>query len=381
MDHKADWSAYLIKTTTGQIGPQLDIDGTTWAIPLNGIETLSTIVKKISLPKNLDLNYWMAPWWSGVLLMWRDVPIFAGPIISRPLEDFNNIKLDCSGIRYILTDRYVSKEFADWSQLAGSTIAYSGVSLGTIAKYVVQASLAKAGGGLPIAYPIPDQSGPNDADHQRTYNGFDLQNISCDAILTKLSNVVDGPDIMFKPRLIDDSRMVWDLWTGTAGQPRIAQTDLHVWDTDATKGQVADLSIVSTGSYMVDRVYSIGNGQDVGTLITVSEDLNKLAEGYPLLESVIAISKSSDPKVVKAHGDGVLAANSDMLREITLTVKSTGVYPLGSYWAGDAMDVYTKGWITFKDGRHRCRLLNMSGDLSAASNVKLSLQPEKYLGS
>jgi hypothetical protein len=378
----SDWTTFLIQTTTGRIGPQIDVDGTTWGIPLNGIESLSTLVKKNSLPKNLDLNYWLSPWWAGILLMWRNVPVFAGPIVSRPLEDFNNIKLDCSGIRILFTDRFVTQEFRDWSGLAKSELFYSDMSLGTIAKRAVQASMNKAGGSLPISFPVPDQFGyGDDADHQRTFEGFNIANLNCDKLLTDLSKVARGPDIMFKPRLLDSSRLMWDFWTGTEGQPRIAQNNLLVWDTDAATGQVADLSVVSTGSYMTNRVFSTGAGTDQGTVITVSENPAPLLQGYPLLESTISISQSPNPDVVKAHGDGVLEANTDMLREITLTVHTNGVYKFGSYWSGDAMDVFTKDWLTFKDGRHRCRLLHMSGDLSTASSIKLNLQPENYNGS
>lgn len=382
MSVSSDWTVYLIQTTTGRIGPQIDVDATTWGIPLNGIETLSTVVKKASLPKNLDLNLWLSPWWAGVLLLWKDVVVFAGPIVSRPLEDFNNIKLDCSGIRILFTDRFVTQEFLDWSQLATSSLTYTGMSLGTIAKRAVQASMNKSGGALPIAFPVPDELGyADDADHQRTYEGFNIANINCDKLLTDLSNVSRGPDIMFKPRLLDASRVVWDFWTGVAGQPRIAQSNLLVWDTDAATGQVADLSIVSTGAYMTNRVYSTGAGTDQGTVITVSENHAPLELGYPLLEAAISISQSPDDRVVRAHGEGVLAANTDMLREITLTVHTNGIYRFGSYWPGDAMDIFTKDWFTFKDGRHRCRLLHMSGDLSTASSIKLNLQPENYNGS
>lgn len=376
MTATSDWTVYLIQVTTGLIGPQVDVDATTWDISLNNNETLKTTVKKSSIPKNLDLSLWLSPWWGGVLLMWRDVPVFAGPIVSRPIEDFNNIDLDCAGIRSILADREVVQEFTDWTQLSSSSISYSGLSLGTIAKRVVQASMQKTGGALPITFPVPEQTTADDANHTRTYEGFDIQNLSCDAVLTKLSTVVNGPDIMFRPRLIDAAHLVWDMWTGTEGQPRISQSQTHIWDTNAVQGPVSDLSIVSTGSYMVNRVYSSGAGTDQGTLITVSEDMTNIVRGFPLLESSIAISQSTDPNVVKAHGDGVLAANLDMLREITLTVRVDGPYSLGTYWPGDLVEIYTKGWITFKDGVTPCRLLTMTGDLSTASDIKLVMQPE-----
>lgn len=382
MELAPDWTMYLIQTSTGKVGPQVEAESTSFDIALNGIESLSTSLKKSSLPQGLNLDNWLAPWWSGVLLTWRGYPMFAGPMISRPQETATTIKLNCSGIRAVLMNRLVAQEFTDWSKLPKSTIHFEKMSLATIAKRVVQASLEKSGGSLPIAYPVPDEifTGPS-LTHERNYEGFNISNLSTDAVLTKLSEVVAGPDVMFRPRLLDASRLVWDMWTGTNDSPRISQSKLPVWDISPTQGQVADLSIVSTGSYMVNRVYSVGAGQDQGTLITVSEDLTNVVKGAPLLEATIAVSQSADTKVVRAHGEGVLAGNIDMLREITLTVRADGIYPLNSYHCGDAMDIYTRGWLTFKDGQHRCRLLHIQVNLSNPATVRLSLQPEKYIGS
>lgn len=368
------WSVYLIKTMTGQIGPKIDPATLTWSISLNATETASVEIKKSSLGQ-YDPTEWLTPWVGGVLLKWGDTPIFAGPIIGRPDESFDTIKVDCAGIRSILSRRVVASEFIDWSQLAASTIAYKGMSLGTIAKRVVQQAQQKSNGSLPIAYPVPDQLVADDADHQRTYEGFNLQNLDVDSVLKKLSDVHMGPDIMFKPRLLNDSRLVWDLWTGTENQPRIVQNNTPVWDSTPVNSGVATLNVVSTGSYVTNRVYSIGDGTDQGTLITVSENAPARNSGMPLLESVIAISKSSDPNVVKAHGDGVLYANSNVLRELTMTVRADSPYPLGSYWSGDLVEIVVKGWISLSDGVHKCRLLNMSGDLF--NNVRLSMQTEE----
>jgi hypothetical protein len=357
-----------------------------WDIPLNGIESLKATIKKSSVPYLIDQSKWFAPWWGGILLKYGEVPIFAGVITGRPLENYNDIELDCVGIRAILANRVVAQEFTDWSQLAKSKVAYYKLGLGTIAKRVVQAVQEKPGGALPISYPVPDETQDgtpslDDLDHQRVYEGYDLQNITCDAVLTKLSEVHNGPDIMFRPRMANGGTVTWDMWTGTESDPRISQQHLHVWDTDASLGAVADLSIVTSGAYQTNRVYSLGAGSGRGTLITMSENLTTLNQGFPLLESVIAISQSTNKKVVQAHGDAVLNQNQKLIREITLTVRAGGYYPIGTYWPGDLVGIHTKGWVALEDGVHLCRLLHMSGDLNSASDIKLVMQPEVYIAS
>lgn len=367
------WSAFLIHTTTGRIGPKVEIASLSWKVSLNNVETLSAELKKNSLPP-VNAAVWLTPWWGGILLKWDDFPIFAGPIISRPTETFNGVNVECGGYRALLAKRLVADEFKDWNALAGSTKSFLRLGLGTIAKRAIETALNKTGGSLPITFPQPEENYLTGADHERNYKGYNIGNINADDILTKLAGVSGGPDIMLRPRLRDDSRFTIELFTGTELNPRIAQSHNYVWDTTAVESSVTDMQVVSTGAYMTNRVYSSGAGQDAGKLITVSEDLSALDAGFPLLESAISVSQSEDPAVVKAHGDGYLEANKDLLREITFSVRADGVNPFGTYWPGDLVKIVTKGWLTLEDGVHNCRLLTMTGTLN--HDIRLSLQTE-----
>lgn len=367
------WGAYLIKVRSGEIGPRVEPASLSWSISLNETETASVHIMKSSLP-DLDYSHWLAPWWGGILLTWDGLPVFAGPIVSQPSETFDVIQLSCKGLRALLAKRFIVQELTNWDTVSTTTIQYTGLSLGTIAKRVVQQVQQKPGGSLPIAFPIADQTVADDADHQRTYQGYNIQNINCDAVLTKLSNVINGPDIMFRPRLIDDSHFVWDMWTGVEQDPRIYQQYFPTWDTTAAKGSVTDLQITATGVYQTHRVFGIGSGQDQGTLIKETEDLSLLNEGFPLLETSIS-ANTDNPTIALNVAKGSLTTNLKSLLEIAMTVRADGLYPIGTFWAGNLTQVYVKGWITISDGVHRMRLLNMSGDLT--SDIRLSLQTEE----
>lgn len=367
------WSAYLIRTASGQIGPQVGVSSASWSIPLNDTETAKIGLIKSSLPR-FTTQYWLEPWWGGILLMWNDVPIFAGPIIGRPSEGFTEVSVDCSGIRSLLARRFVTPELQDWTTLSSQVISYSGLALSTIMKNVVQVAMSKPGGSLPISFPIPDATGPNDDIHVRTYRSFNISNLNCDDVLTKLSNVINGPDVIFRPRLLDASKFVWDMWTGTELQPRISQNMTPVWDTTADQGSVTDMSVTMTGAYQASRVYSIGAGQDEGTLIRVVEDLTPTAVGYPLLEIQIKTGDSEDPNVVSNWGTAKLNANKTPIAEVSMNVRADGIYPLGQFWVGNQIEFYSKGWLSLTDGVHKARLLNISGDLT--EDVKLSMQTE-----
>jgi hypothetical protein len=353
------------------IGPRINFASMDWSVELNGIENINMRLQKSELPK-VDLKYWLSPWWAGVVVFWNDQPIVAGPIITRPSESFDFVTIGCGGIRSILAKRLVADDMENqnWANFNKGVVTYSGLSLGTIAKRVVEKSQAKFGGKLPITYALPDMTGT----HERNYKSFNVSNINCDDVLTKLSNVINGPDIMFKPRLLKGDILTFDLWTGTDAQPRIFQKNTPVWDTTAVNGSVSNMNVIVTGTYETSRVYSIGAGQDEGTIIEVATNKVPVQNQYPLLETTIHEGSSESREVVRNHALAEIDADGEALMEIQLTVRADGEIPIGEFWPGDLVEVVTKGWLALPDGVTRMRLLSITGDHT--NNVKVSLQTE-----
>jgi hypothetical protein len=366
------WTANLFQVTSGRIGPRLEYTDLSWEIDLNDTETIKVTMLKSALPK-VESALWLEPLWAGIVLFWDGKPIVAGPILSRTNETEKSITFDAKGIRAMLARRLIIQELSDWSGLNKTTLSFEGLSLGTIAKEVVKWAQKKPGGSLPIAFPLEDELWPNDdADHTRNYRGFNLQNINGDQILTKLSEVTNGPDIMFKPRLLRQNQLVFDMWHGTERDPRIFQSEMKVWDTTAERNDISGITIINTGVYMTQRVFSLGAGQDEGQMITVSSNLAAIDAGYPLVETVVQTSDSENADVVRAHGDSSLNANLGPLKEIQMNVRGDGINQFGSFWPGDVCEVVIKDWVALPDGKYRMRILNMTGDNSV--NTRLSLQ-------
>jgi hypothetical protein len=368
------WSAYLFQTVTGRLGPKIAFESVSWSIELNGIESIELKLMKAELP-SVDVNYWLSPWWAGVALFWNEKPVVAGPILARPAENFDFITVNCGGIRSILAKRYLvdeSLEAENWVNLAPySVTSYSGLSLGTIVKRVVQDAQKKKGGMLPISYALEDMTGV----HERNYRGFNVANLNVDDILTKLSNVLNGPDIMFKPRLLRPGQITFDLWTGTDIEPRIYQKQTPVWDTTPEKGEVSDMNVITTGTYQLDRVFGIGPGQDEGTMIVVATNVANTQKQFPLLEGSYNYGGGSESKqVVGEHTMAQQRANQAPLQEFQMTVRGDGVIGFGDFWPGDLVEIVTKGWVSVPDGAQKMRLLSITGDHT--NNVKISLQRE-----
>lgn len=368
------WTANLFEMTTGRIGPNLEFEKASWSADLNGTESLSFTLKKSSLPK-VNLRYWLAPWWAGVVLFYDGVPIVGGPILSQPTESFSDLGLSCGGIRSILDRRVIVDELSpDWSNISKTNVHLTGYSLGDIARQVVQKAQQKPGGMLPISYPIPEQGNTGSTLHERNYRGFNVQNIRCGDILTKLSNVLNGPDIMFRPRLIQQNLLTFDMLYGSWNDPRIRQTRTVVFDTTSELGPVSDMRLTTTGTYQTSRVFSVGAGQDESQIIKVVTNPNPIQAGFPILETTVNIGNSENPDVTYAHGVASLISNANVLREVEMTVRADGVDKIGTFWPGDLVQVYTKGWINFADGPHNLRLLAISGD--SGNELKLNLQEE-----
>lgn len=368
------WEAYLFKVVTGMIGPKINFENASWSISLNETESLSLDALKGSLPA-VDRKYWLSPWWAGVVFLYDGEPIFAGPIISRPTESFKTLRLECKGIRSVLERRFFHTEMDNWATLAKQKIKYTDLTYPAIAQRMVKEVLQKPGGYLPINFPYPEVVTTADADHQKTYSAYNLGSNNVDALLTNLSNLTGGPDIMFKPRLIDANSLVFDMLHGTEESPTIPQSKTPVWDTTPVNGKVADLDIVTTGSYQTSRVYATGEGTNEGLLIAVSTNNTPLVEGYPLLETTENYPGVTKSATLQSHANARIKANQENLVEIQLTVRADGEHKLGTFLPGHIVQLVTKGWLALPDGTHNLRLLNISG--THEKNIRMSLQTEK----
>lgn len=367
------WTCNLFQITTGLIGPRLNFEAITWGIELNGTETWSVDLKKSDLPL-VDYRYWLAPWWVGIVFFYNNKPIIGGPLVNLPSESFTELKLSGLGIRGILARRKVTQEIfgPDWTSMPQTEVNLTNRSLGTIAKEAVKISQQKKGGALPISYPVPSESGT----HMRNYMGFNVSNINTDQVLTKLANVRNGPDILFRPRVTAASKLTFDMWHGTNDNPRIQQsTDIPTWDMTPEKGSMDNFRLTTTGAYQSFRVYSSGAGTDKGIKMDVITNDEPLSQGFPLLETSISTSKSEQIEVVRAHGIANLQMNSNKLQEVEMHVRADGTVKLGSFWPGNLVYINVKGFVTLKDGFHPMRLLAMSG--THDQDVMLNLQSEE----
>lgn len=385
------WSFYLIRTRSGIIGPQINPSDSSWTMTINETETLDLTFVKSDLPR-FETKNWLEPWWSGILMMWDNVPIFAGPLISRPSESNTSLKMAYSGIRALFAKRSCVQDMKDWNDLKNPDkvkdwhyIPPSNTPYATIARNVVENSLRKQGGDLPIVFMTPkstlttpdpeyDIAGSyiqlEDRPHYRRFAGYDGLNSSVDLILTDLSELDNGPDIMFRPNTVRDEigwRVVWEMWSGMDDdRPEIPQTSEATWDTTAANNFVPDMTVRYSGKDMSNRSFGISqNGSGGGSIIAMSQDTNSINEGYPLLEAMESYGGVDNRARVESKAKAHLEANDNPKHQIEGTVRADGAHPIGTFWPGDYGILINKGWFGISKDETTAKILTVSGDLTA----------------
>lgn len=313
----------------------------------------------------------------------------AGPIWGWDYDDANGmLTVIAAGMWSIFDHRIVmgaiSSGYAAWEQ------TWSALSLGTIAKRLVELAETHVGGELPIVLP-DDVTAADDEDHTRTYNGYSVATVR-DRI-NELMNVEGGPDIAFEPRLTTDGLAVE--WVMRVGDPLLTQSgDDFVWDSRAPRGPVAGLSVHRDASAQAERAWATGFGMETSLLMSRAEPSNIGAPdlrdaGFPLTERVDEHSTVESQSRLNAHARSSLRSSLRPWMTWTMTVDATVSPTLGSYRPGDWAKVYvetrqsTPGVRPHRllrhflpTGYHRARIVKIAGGMGTTAIVTLAPQME-----
>lgn len=368
------WRVYLVRTITGELGPQVDPVTGSWAIELNGTESGQLTIRKAELAR-LDRR-WFAPWWASVLFTYTfdgvERPIVGGPVTSWASETDEELVLDFAGPRRILDARVARREGAANADL----IVYRDMSRGAIMWALVKVATAKPGGGLPIVHGSPSEA------HGVPYIQLEAWNLSSASIgrrLQELSDDSDGPDVMLRPRWANGGRTAveWALVHGTTTNPTIAQDSTPDWDTTSARANVSSVSVRSAAEHLASRVWVTGAGEGAGTTIAAATDLAVVDAGGPFLEAVASDANLVTTEEAKARAAAELAAREDMLDQVTLGVRANDPKaPLGTWHVGDKGNITLAGWFSIPDGTRQARIIRATGGLT--DNITLEFQEDAW---
>lgn len=356
------------EVTTGRVLATLPVASASASTVLNAAGqvaiTLKTTDAKVSA---LPLDIYLEPWRNFLGYVVDGQILEAGPVLPHGFDDTNGtLTVRATGMRGMFAKRRLVRA---WTvDPRRSVFSWPGWSLGTIAKRVVQETLANPGGALPIA--LPEDV---DGDHERTWYGYELKRIA--DVLDELTGVQGGPDIAFEPRFVADESAVE--WVMRTGDPLLTQTgDDWSWDS-STRGSVSRLSVTKDPTDRVNRAWVTGSGQDMSIKTENKFREEEWERGYPLIEDAFAHSSAVYPSTLRSWASAYLSAGSRPRTEWQLTVNTDAWPQLGQYRPGDWARVTVRPdhpYLRPREGGYRSRVTAISATFGS-NEAEISVMP------
>jgi len=251
-----------------------------------------------------------------------------------------------------------------------ASLDYAGLSLGTIIKRLIQETLARPNGSLPITLP-PDEAGTS----ERHYLGFELGKVW--ERVQQISKVLDGPEVALEPRLTADRMGVeLALRTGTVADSTLHQMGQD-WSVDMSvpRGNLAGLTVTEDGSAVVNLAWASGSGMDTALMLASAPDASAASVGYPLLESVRSYSDVTVQATLDSHASADVTENArpwvPWKMRIPVDVR-LGQYRNGDYWSVRI----GRNHPYLDQGTYRARMASHSGQVGGEM-VEVTLVPTR----
>lgn len=376
------YNAFVCETVTGKTLEPLDCNIKSWRRELLGSDTATVTIAPgaLTMANRDNLRLITTPWRSTLVIEWANpgdrigVPVFAGPIITRPFD--KTVTINAGGIRSILDRR----KLINWAgPYQGQSLQWSGMSLGSIGINVVQYVTgtspypAKAGASLPIIYPTIETD--TDPTHVKTYAGYNLK--TAGSALTDLAGLINGPESDFVPVWSDGNRSAinYIMKIGTNEQPLLTTSSAISLDATQPKSTVKKLTYTEDASGVATRQWGNGSGTDVDTLMSTASDATLVNAGYPALELQTDHKTETDQTSLDTAVSGDLALAQSPIVQFGLTVDGSRAPYLGTYQLAQAIALNVRNHIWIPDspaGGYPMRVVAMQGDQTPT--VALSVQ-------
>ena len=364
-----EWTLYSAVTRNGRIIAELPFVGVPrWTAALNAAGTIEvTIPVHQDMISRSDLRQAITPWRYSLVLVAGDFVVQAGPIITYGYdEDSATVSVSARGLWAMQESRMLlpADTYGQGTSVTdpAADTRLGPLSLRTIIKRLVQQGETRTAGDLPIVYE-PDVPGTS----ERHYPGYDLANIG--ERLLDLTQLQNGPDIEFRPRLTGDRDGVE--WVLRTGNPWLTQAgDVHVWDYGEG---LMSLSGDVDGSKMINSVFVAGQGMERGRLVghrTVDPD-----PAWPLLEAVITEHSSvTERTTLDSYALSYLAMRQLPVEVMSARARSSGPPSLGTFLPGDDGMFTLVNHFWKPDGDYPLRVLGM-GSGQSLNDIALTLAP------
>ncbi|MFJ4168391.1 hypothetical protein ACIPY3_02660 [Paenarthrobacter sp. NPDC089714] len=280
---------------------------------------------------------------------WDGTPIYAGLILDSEHDvDGGTISVSSVDIWWLFQFRHVLGMHGAGAEKIKLT--YSGLSLATIAKKVIQegsdaAPLARY--QLPIVWEA-DLAGTE----SREYEGYKFTSVA-DA-LQELMSSEGGPDLDFPPRW-NSGKLELVMRSGDLTQGRVD------WDATVAKSEVIGLKSKKSAAKVSNKVIGTGEGSGEDLLVKAAESF--AGANYPAIERVVSYSGISKVDQLAARARADLATANTPTRQVTFKVPVDGSVKVPSLTLGGLVRLNTKGVWYIPDGWTNYRMISYAFDL------------------
>jgi hypothetical protein len=289
------------------------------------------------------------------------------PLLNTPIVNNDGSTSPSGGVA--LTSAYTDTTIKDPNSGAVSNLSLRGA----VAKLLNQAE-SHTGGQIPL---ITQYDGEiKSSEPVRKYYGYQMKTLG--DVLRGITTEDNGPDIRFDAQFnpSDPTSIQWVLNMGT---PFLGQTDqAWVYDQGSNLRQV--LSVARDGMGIANRVIATGAGQDIGLVNAVEQNSSSIAQGYPMLESLISISQETSAAVLDQKALG--AINSFATPQETWSVRvSTDDYPaLESVNPGDTatFKIINDPYLGTVNATARILTISYTGAATDCVDLSLSVVRKSY---
>lgn len=269
---------FVVDTITGQKVAELAVTSFSYKRVVNGMGTGSAAVRRGD-SRNIGLNvrFYTKPLRYMLVYEANFKPIYAGIITRRKyVKATGESSLELKDVWWILGKRLAINH--DQPKAEKAILTWSGLSLGTIIKKLIQESMwaDRPWYALPIALPA-DVSGTN----SRTYYGYNFATM--DSAINDLMATSGGPNVDFVPSW-DGEYLRLTLRTGTLGG--------NVWEynLDAPDPGIYDVAETEDADSITTNAYALGEGSEKNMLVRSHPDLSGSLPAIEKTESYKDIS-------------------------------------------------------------------------------------------
>lgn len=367
---------YAFEMLTGRRLTPLPVSDGSWALKINADESVTaTVPSRSAVAAKLDVWGSTVLARNGLLAVVDGEPVAAGPLWKRTYDQGGNIGLTAGGLRSYWERRLllpVAARTQDFINPDGSPntdldTVLENLSYGTIAKRWVELMRLWPGGNIPMALPA-DEPGTR----RREVKAVELKNLR--KLLDDLSNVINGPDIAFRPRWSPDGLGIyWEMQVGTEAEPRLGNTDASLtrWTIGAPRGGAFALSVKEDATGMSEEVYASGGRQSDQVLMSRAQSPILPSAGFPLLQ---ATDTSHSDVVEQDTLDDYAQAGADLgalvasFWSMSVRAHEPGTPVLGDYWLGDMATIdVDKAEPVLPPGSVERRIAAIKGDAEGHS--------------